>query len=148
MSMQLWVSLRLAWVIQHIQCHLLTPGLCHILLKQGAVWLQYRISPFIFNFLLVYVTALTLLKPDPMWLPGAQAAIPGSWRATQQGLATAGRGPAQHLPSLSGLWPGVHLVSLWGLWAWMGQEGSTTCRERLRRDDLVLWGGACPSGAM
>lgn len=62
----------LAWVMQLVQHHLLIPGLCHILVKQGAVWLQYRISPLIFNFLLVYVTALTLLKPDPMWLPGAQ----------------------------------------------------------------------------
>lgn len=103
MSVKLSVSLRLAWVMQYVQHHLLIPDLCHILVKQGAVWLQYRISPLIFNFLLVYVTALTLLRPEPVWLPGAQAAIPESWRATQQGLAVAGKGPAQHLPFPSSL---------------------------------------------
>lgn len=103
MSLQLSVSLRLAWVMQHVQHHLLIPHPCHILMKQGAVWLQYRISPLIFNFLLVYVRALTLLKPDLMWLPGAQRVIPDSWRATQRGVAVAGRGPAQHLPFPSSL---------------------------------------------
>lgn len=39
-----------------------------------------------------------------MWLPGAQAAILESWRATQQGSAVAGREPAQHLPSPSSLY--------------------------------------------
>lgn len=99
MSVQLSVSLRLAWMMQHVQHHLLVPDLCHILVKQGAVWLHYKISPLIFNFLLVYVTALTLPRPAPTWLPGAQAAILESWRATQQGLAVAGREPANILPS-------------------------------------------------
>lgn len=81
MSIQFTVSLSLVWVMQHVQHHLLIPGLCHILLKQGAIWLQYRISPLIFNFLLVYMTALTLHKLNPMWLTGAQAAILESYTA-------------------------------------------------------------------
>lgn len=131
--------------MQHVQHHLLIPGLSHILVKQGAVWLQYRISPLIFSFLLVYVTDLTLHRCNAMWLPGAQAAILESYSKGWQRLA--GDLPSTFPPPLVCV-PGVLLVSPWGLWAWMGQEGSTTCREGLRRDDTVVWREACPSGAM
>lgn len=143
MSMQLSVSLRLSWMMQHVQHHLLIPGLCHILVKQGAVWLQYRTSPLIFNFLLVYVTVYHYLNPIPCDSLKLRQPSPRAGELHSRGWQ--GLCPAHSLP-LCAL--RVLLVSPWGLWTWMGQEGSTTCEEVVRRDDFVVWREACPSGAM
>lgn len=61
--------------------HLLIPRLYHILVKQEAVKLQSRISPLLFNFLLVCVPLLKLNAT-----PLSSSKQPSS-RATQQGLA-------------------------------------------------------------
>lgn len=141
MSMQLSVSLKLAWVMQLVQHHLLIPGLCHILVKQGAVWLQYRISPLIFNFLLVYVTALTLLKPNPMWLPGAEQPFPRAGELHSRGW----QGPcsAPSLPS-SLCTQGTFGITLRAL----GMDGPGGNGNIQEKAEAVVWREPYPFGAM
>lgn len=137
MSMQLSVSLKLAWVMQLVQHHLLIPGLCHILVKQGSVWLQYRISPLIFNFLLVYATALTLLKPNPMWLPGAEQPFPRAGELHSRGW----QGPCS-APSLSSslCTQGTFGIILRAL----GMDGPGGNGNIQEKAEAVVWGNHTP----